>query len=96
MKFDWKSLTVNIKTTVAGVVAFLFSVPAVISGLEAWAKHQPVDWRVIAVSIAMAAGGLGLVASKDSTTHSTLDEVRTSTVKAEIEKVEEAKPIQKA
>jgi NADH:ubiquinone oxidoreductase subunit 4 (subunit M) len=77
---DWmKSLTVNWKTNLAGIVTFLLSVPAFVSALSAWAAHQPVDWRSVIVSVALTAGGVGLISAKDSTTHSTIAQVQAST-----------------
>jgi hypothetical protein len=65
----------NWKTTLAGVVAFLMSVPAFVSALQAWGAHQAVDLRSVFISVALTAGGVGLMAAKDSTTHSTPAEV---------------------
>jgi len=93
----WQSITVNWKTTLAGILTFLTSVPAFVTAIEAWGRHQPVDWRSVLVSTAMAAAGAGLLVAKDSTTHSTLDQVRTSTIKEEVanEKADTPPPIVK-
>ena len=80
----WQSITANWKTTLAGILTFLTSVPAFVTAIEAWGRHQPVDWRSVLVSVAITAAGAGLLVAKDSTTHSTLEEVRTSTIKEEI------------
>jgi hypothetical protein len=71
----WQSLTKNWKTTVAGILTFLMGVPSFVTALQAWGAHQAVDWRSVAVSVALTAGGAGLVAAKDATTHSTPTEV---------------------
>lgn len=77
---DW--LTKNWKTTLAGVATFLAGVPGFVAALEAWSHHQAVDWRQVIVSIALSAAGAGLASAKDSTTHSTADEVKNSTEKS--------------
>jgi hypothetical protein len=79
----WESVTKNWKTTATGIITFLLGVPEIVTALHQWAAHQSVDWRNVAVSAAMAIGGLGLVAAKDSTTHSTVAEVQVSTAKVE-------------
>ena len=84
----WKTITANWKTGITGVIALLFSIPTFVSALQAWGNHQPVDWRSVLVSTAISIVGTGLIAAKDGTTHSTLEEVRTSTVKEEIAKAE--------
>lgn len=76
-----KFLGLNWKTTLAGAATFLSGVPGFVSTFTAWAHHQPVDWRELTFSVAMAAIGAGLGASKDSTTHSTANEVDAATKK---------------
>lgn len=79
---DWmkKILGLNWKTNLAAILAFLTSVPQFVTAIAAWAHHQPADWRGAILSVVIAAG---FAASKDSTTHSTLLQVETSTVKAQ-------------
>jgi hypothetical protein len=77
-----KILGINWKTTLAGIAAFLTSVPPFVSAITAWSNHQAVDWRQTLVSVALAAIGGGLVAAKDATTHSTSVEVEAATSKA--------------
>ena len=66
-----KSLT----TTIPGILTFLLGIPGVLSALQAWANHQPVNWRDVVISIALSLSGVGLVAAKAGTTHSTPEEV---------------------
>ena len=77
---NWQSIMRNWKTTLAGVITFLLSVPTFVTSIQAWAAHQPVDWRTLLINIAVAAGGVGLVAAKDSSNHSTIAEVEHATV----------------
>lgn len=79
---NWQTIVKNYKTTIAGIIAFLFSVPSFVAALQAWVAHQPVDWRSVLVSVALTALGGGLVAAKDSSTHSTQTEVTQSSVNA--------------
>jgi hypothetical protein len=75
----WKAILANWKTTLAGIVTFLLSVPAFVAAIQAWGNHQPVDWRSVLVAVAIAAGGAGLMVAKDSSTHSTIAEVQKAT-----------------
>ena len=86
---NWKWLTENWKTTLSGLLVFLLSIPTFVQAMQAWAAHQPVDWRSVLISIVMA---VGLIAAKDSTTHSTAAQVETSTVKDEIAKAQNPTP----
>ena len=83
----WDSITKNWKTSLTGIVTFLLSVPGIVSALQSWANHQPVDWRNVVMSIALAVGGSGLLAAKDSTTHSTIAQVQTATAIETVEAV---------
>jgi hypothetical protein len=69
----------NWKTNLAGVATFLTACPGFVSAIQAWAAHQAVDWRSVLVSTALTAVSGGLLAAKDSTTHSTIAEVQGST-----------------
>lgn len=75
--FMKKILGANWKTTGAAILVFLLSVPSVVSAITAWAQHQTPDWRMAILGIVT---GLGLLAAKDSTTHSTAAQVENSTV----------------
>lgn len=79
---NWKTLTANWKTSLTGFIGLLLSVPTFVSALQAWGAHQPVDWRQILVSTTITVISTGLLASKDSTTHSTVQEVEKSTQEA--------------
>lgn len=77
-----KLVGVNWKTTLAGVATFLSSVPGFMSAAQAWAHHQPVDWRELGFSVALTAVGAGLGAAKDGTNHSTVEQVEKATLAA--------------
>lgn len=79
----WESIVTNYKTTIAGIIAFLFTVPTFVTALQAWAAGQPVNWKQVLVSVAIAAVGGGLIAAKDASTHSTQAQVTQSTLNAE-------------
>lgn len=81
--FMQKWLGQNWKTTGAAILTFLLSIPSVVSALTAWANHQPTDWRMAVVGIVT---GLGLLAAKDSTTHSTVNQVETATAEKAVTK----------
>ena len=74
-----KLLGINWKTTLAGVLTFLSGVPGFVTAIQAWANHQAVNWREVIVSVALAAAGAGLAVAKDSSTHSTADQIQAST-----------------
>lgn len=71
-------LGINWKTTLAGLLTFLTSVPGFVGALQAWVAHQPVDWRQVMFSVALAVAGVGLHSAKDSSTHSTVEQVEQS------------------
>ena len=77
---NWSYITKNWKTTLAGLVTFLMSVPAFVGAIQSVIAHQPVDWRSVALAVALAAGGGGLVAAKDASNHSTQAEVLGATL----------------
>lgn len=77
----------NWKTTITGLITLVLSVPTFISALTAWGNHQPVDWRSVLITTALAVVGTGLVSAKDGTTHSTASEVQVATTVAKIEGV---------
>lgn len=84
---DWK----NIKTTLSGYVTFLLALPAFVQAIMAYANHQPVDWRFVSVSCALAVVGYGLNAAKDKTNVSTLPQVMVATQLAEAAATPETK-----
>lgn len=69
----------NWKTNLASFVAFLATVPALVTAGENWAHHQPVDWRGAVFGLIVAAG---LAVAKDSSNHSTIDQVTKATDRA--------------
>lgn len=84
------TLLTNWKTTLTGVIALLLNVPVFVSAIYAWGKHQPVDWRSVLVTTTLTVVGAGLVAAKDSTTHSTIPQIEASTEKADEKQVVQA------
>ena len=78
--FMKKILGINWKTTFTGLVTWLMAVPSFYTAMMALYNHQAVDWRQVGIGVALAAGGSGLVAAKDGTTHSTAAEVKVSTI----------------
>lgn len=70
----------NWKTTGAGVATIFSAIGELVHSIS---TKQPINWNVIIPAII---GGVGLIAAKDSTTHSTADEVQTATVKQEDKK----------
>lgn len=75
---DWliKVFGANWKTTVAGLATILGALADILHGVSAGSK---VDWQVDGAAIV---AGIGLIAAKDSTTHSTTDQVEAATEKA--------------
>ena len=71
-----KWLGTNWKTNLAAILSFLLSVPQFVTAIQSYIKHEPADWRGAIAALVVA---LGLLASKDSTTHSTVDQVAKST-----------------
>ena len=76
----WATIKRNWKTSLAGLCAFLTSVPGFISALTAWGQGQPVQWRQVLVSVGLAGIGAGLAMAKDGDNHSTVAEVEAATV----------------
>lgn len=89
MNAIWESIMRNWRTSLAGVLAFLFSCPTFISAFEGWSKHQAIDWRGLLFGLAMFAVSSGLIAAKDSSNHSTIEEMRKATIKHDAEKAAE-------
>jgi hypothetical protein len=69
----------NWKTSMAAFVAFLMSVPQLVTAVQHWVNHQPADWRGAIAALVVAAG---LAFSKDSDNHSTEAEVKKATATA--------------
>lgn len=67
----------NWKTTSAGIAAILTAGGDIIHSIS---TGTPVNWNV---DIPAIIGGIGLIAAKDATTHSTITEVQAATVKTE-------------
>ena len=82
----------NWKTTLGGLLAFLASVPLFVSSIQAWADHQPTNWRQALIALAFAGAGIIGVSAKDSTTHSTVSEVSVATKQEAAEKEKAALP----
>lgn len=71
----------NPKTTILGI---LMIASAVIHAAICYLNNQPVDTTVLFAAIT---GGIGLIAAKDSSTHSTPQQVGQAGAKAEEKKI---------
>lgn len=67
----------NWKTTVAGLAVIFITASGPV--LDHYFPLVGLSWTAITTSIAAVIGGAGLVAAKDSTTHSTAAQVEAST-----------------
>jgi hypothetical protein len=67
MKAAWTYITMNWKTSLAGLVAFILSVPQAVTALHQLQAGQKVDWLGTAICLLVAAVGLS---AKDCNTHS--------------------------
>jgi len=76
---SWNSILTNWRTSAAGLIAFLFTVPSFLAAIKAWAAGSSANWKDVLVNVAIAAVGAGLVAAKDGATHSTQTEIAQST-----------------
>lgn len=76
------TLGTNSKTTasaiITGLLTLLLGVPTFITAITAWSQHQPVDWRAVGVSTALAVITAGLASAKDASTHSTPAQIQAS------------------
>lgn len=79
MQKVWNFVKANWKTNLAALCAFAFSVPQFVTAITAWQSGQHADWRGAVISLILAGG---LAVAKDSTTHSTVDQVNAATFKA--------------
>ena len=77
-----KAAVQNWKTTVSGIITFVLSIPLVLSSLEDYANHKPVDWRNVLIAGALWAISHGFIQAKDGTTHSTAQQVQAATIEA--------------
>jgi hypothetical protein len=68
MKAAWTYITTNWKTSLAGLVAFILSVPQGVTAIHQLQAGQKVDWLGTALCLVIAYLGL---AAKDCNTHST-------------------------
>lgn len=71
------------RSSLFGLLGFLAGVPELVSALTAWAHHQPADWRMVMLALALAAVGAGLGNAKDKQVHSTEAQIAASTVATE-------------
>src|SRR5216684_3542011 len=70
---NWRT---NLTAWLTGLVTLLLGVPTFISAVQAWGNHQPVDWRSVLVTTALALVTAGLAASKDASNQSTPAQVQ--------------------
>jgi hypothetical protein len=75
MKALLKAFSTNWKTNLMAVAAFAWSVPQFVTAITNYFHNQPADWRGAILALIAAAG---LAAAKDSTTHSTPEQVMAS------------------
>ena len=73
----WQSIQRNWMTNLIALVSFIYSVPQVVTAVQAWSQHQKADWRGAAAGLILTAG---MAAAKDFTNHSTATEVQQSTI----------------
>jgi hypothetical protein len=71
------------RSTLAGVIGFLFSLPLFIQAITDWSNHRPVDWRQVVIGLAISAVSTGLGVTKDAAVHSTFAQVEASQAKVE-------------
>jgi hypothetical protein len=76
----WALVRLNWKVSIAGICGFLLAVPGLVLALQAWAKHEPVDWRGVLVSGALTAISAGLTLAKSSDVHSTPAQIELSAI----------------
>ena len=78
---DWivKALGVNWKSNLIALVAFVGTVPSIITAIGQFINHQPVDWHAMAGGLLLAA--LAYVA-KDASNQSTQAQVNAATAKS--------------
>lgn len=54
------------KTSLAGYLVLLASVPSMVTAVQAWVHHQPADWRSAIFGIAIAI--IGRLAQEENVT----------------------------
>jgi hypothetical protein len=72
----WDSIKRNWRTDLVSLVAFIYAVPQVVETIQAWSNGQPANWKQALVALLLSAG---MAAAKDSTNHSTVQEVNKAT-----------------
>jgi len=75
-----KVFGLNWRTNLAAAIAFLISVPSLITAITDWAHHQPADWRGAILGVVLAAG---VALSKDAATFTTTDQAAAAQAKVE-------------
>jgi hypothetical protein len=80
---NWNVKIKNIKSTLAGIVGFLLSIPIFVQALDNLANHQKVDWVQVAIGGSLWAFAHGLLNTKDDNVHSTVAEVSKASVDAQ-------------
>jgi hypothetical protein len=75
----WGSIQRNWKTNLIALAAFVYSVPQVVQTIQAWSSGQPANWKQALTGLLLAAG---MAAAKDSTNHSTQQEVQVATLES--------------
>ena len=72
---NWKLMLQNAKVSIWGAIVFLLGIPGVVSALEDWAAGRSVNWKSVAISVALMASGAAHSQTKANDVHSTLDQV---------------------
>jgi len=70
---NWRT---NLSSIVTGLLTLLLGIPTFINAITAWGNHQPVDWRSVLVTTALAVITAGLATAKDSANQSTPAQVQ--------------------
>jgi hypothetical protein len=76
---NWKLIAKNWKTSISGAILWLLSIAPLVEAVQDWSRGKRVDWRMVFITAVLWAGGHGLLQAKDSTTHSTAEEVHAAT-----------------
>lgn len=70
---NWKT---NLFSLLTGLATLLLGIPTFITAIQAWGNHQPVDWRSVLVTTALALVTAGLASAKDASNQSTPAQVQ--------------------
>lgn len=74
----WQEIQRNWKTNLVSLIAFLYTIPQVVTCIQTWAGGGKCNWQQTVLGLLVAVGAW---AAKDSTNHSTAEEVTQATKK---------------